>query len=50
MNTQAIGERRLIRVCAPTAHAGIGIALRQAFAAPTVAGANCEFVRMLERV
>ena len=47
---QAGAERRLIRVRAPAAHAGIGLALRQAFAAPPLPDSNCEFMRLLERV
>ena len=49
MKTFGNTDRRLIRVCAPAAHAGIGLALRQAFAAPP-ADNNNEFMRMLERV
>jgi len=43
-------ERRLIRVCAPAAHAGIGLALRRAFSAPPMEDSNSEFMRLLERV
>lgn len=43
-------DRQTIRVCAPTAHSGIGDALRRAFTPPSTNGIEREFVRMLERV
>ncbi len=42
--------RQTIRVCAPTAHAGIGDALRRAFAPAPVDDTETQFVRLLERV
>lgn len=43
-------HRKMIRVCAPTAHSGIGDALRRAFAPPPANGVETEFIRMLEKV
>lgn len=43
-------ERQLIRVCAPTAHAGIGDALRRAFAPPPMQTGDHELIKLLERV
>ncbi len=43
-------DRQTIRVCAPTAHSGIGDALRRAFTPPPANGIEREFVRMLESV
>ena len=42
-------ERQLIRVCAPSAHAGIGDALRRAFVAPPLSNTDREFLQLLER-
>ncbi|CAA9489978.1 MAG: hypothetical protein AVDCRST_MAG91-485 [uncultured Sphingomonadaceae bacterium] len=42
-------ERQLIRVCAPSAHAGIGDALRRAFAPPPVTNSDRELLSLLER-
>jgi len=47
---QRFGERQIIRVCAPTAHAGIGTALRMAFSPPVQNEEKCEFARLLELV
>ena len=41
---------RVIRVRAPQANAGIGDALRRAFAPPPVNGVDAEFARLLERI
>lgn len=46
---QQIGDR-VIRVRAPQANAGIGEALRRAFAPPAVNGIDAEFARLLERL
>lgn len=43
-------DRHTIRVCAPTAHSGIGDALRRAFTPPPANGIEREFIDMLERV
>ena len=42
-------ERQLIRVCAPSAHAGIGDALRRAFATTPVTNDDRELLTLLER-
>lgn len=41
---------RVIRVRAPQANAGIGDALRRAFATPPINGVDAEFARLLERI
>lgn len=43
-------ERRVIRVRAPQSNAGVGDALRRAFAPPPVNGIDQEFARLLERI
>jgi len=50
VRAQRFGERQIIRVCAPTAHAGIGNALRMAFSPPAANEEKCEFARLLELV
>lgn len=41
---------RVIRVRAPQANAGVGDALRRAFAPPPVNGVDAEFASLLERI
>lgn len=43
-------ERRVIRIRAPQANAGVGDALRRAFAPPAKNGVDQEFARLLERI
>jgi len=45
-----VAERRVIRVRAPQANAGVGDALRRAFAPPARNGVDQEFARLLERI
>ena len=45
----ACADRQTIRVCAPIAHAGIGDALRRAFAAPPLNSTVEELLRKIDR-